>query len=118
MKPVLNKLLGVLRKAPVIPARTGLLESCTTHAVPHPARGTYADIRDIQTYLERKHRHFYFVHERAIEKGVEKLSEYRIIVAAYATHLLPAVRDRLLEWVKKGGILVASGPTGAFARTT
>ena len=112
LKPALDKVLDILKKAPVI-ARIGLLESSTTHAVPYPVHATYADIRGIQSFLEGN-RHFFFVPETAISEGTEKLDQFRIIVSAYATHLRPEVRQKLLDWVKRGGTLIASGPLALY----
>ena len=42
------------------------------------------------------------------------MHEYRVIVAAHATHLHPDARDALLKWVRDGGVLIGSGPTGLY----
>ncbi len=114
LKPVQERLLPVLRSAPVVPARIGLLESSTTHRVPWPASATFADIGQLQGRLGQEGKHFFFVPETALGDASEPMAAYRILVAAYATHLRPEARNALLRWVKQGGILIGSGPTGLY----
>lgn len=114
LKATYESLLPVLHSAPVVPARIGLLESATTHKVPYPASGTFQDVGQLQGRLGSEGRHFWFVPEGALIDGKEPLSEYRLIIAAYATHLRPEARQALLNWVRQGGTLIGSGPTGLF----
>ena len=114
LKPTYEGLLGILHSAPVVPARIGLLESATTHKVPWPASGTFLDVGHLQGRLGSEGRHFWFVPESALVDGIEPMDDYRIIIAAYATHLRPEAREALLDWVRQGGVLIGSGPTGLF----
>ena len=114
LKPVYEKLARILWSAPVVGPRIGLLESSSTHRVPWPTSGTFSDVGLLQGRLERERKHFFFVPETALVEGAEPMDSYRVIIAAYATHLRPEARDRLLEWVQKGGVLIGSGPTGLF----
>jgi len=109
-----DRLKPVLERAPVVPARIGLLESSTTHRVPHPAKGVFSDLSQLQGRLEQERRHFWFVPETALVEGREPMDQYRVIVAAYATHLRSEARDALLKWVKAGGVLIGSGPIGLY----
>jgi hypothetical protein len=114
LKPVQARLERVLRSAPVVPARIGLLESSTTHRVPWPASATFADVGQLQGRLGQEGKHFFFIPETALVEGTEPMASYRVIVAAYATHLRPEARAALLQWVKQGGVLIGSGPTGLY----
>ncbi len=114
LKPVQERLVHVLRSAPAVPARIGLFESSTTHRVPYPTSGTFLDVGQLQGRLEQERKHFCFVPETALVEGKEPLDGYRVIVAAYATHLRPEARDALLNWVQQGGVLIGSGPTGLY----
>ena len=114
LTPVFNRLEGVLLSAPVVEPRIGLLESSTMNTVLWPPNSNFGDVGGINGRLESERRHFFIVPETAMVDGVEKLDGYRLVMAAYATHLRPEAREVLLKWVKQGGVLICSGPTALY----
>jgi hypothetical protein len=54
------------------------------------------------------------VPEGAILAGDEKLDGFRVVILPYATYFPAGLTERLLAWVKAGGVLIAEGVPGVY----
>ena len=64
--------------------------------------------------LRRDYHHYAFVPEEYFVSGRDELARYRVAILPAATQLAPGLTDRLLTWVRAGGVLIMAGPAGVF----
>ena len=69
-------------------------------------------LEDIVYWLHGEGICFEFRSEPRIADGVEDLADYKVIILPFATYLEDTVSERLLTWVREGGVLVCLGPAG------
>jgi hypothetical protein len=64
--------------------------------------------------LDHRDLDFRHVPEGAILAGDEKLDGFRVVILPYATYFPAGLTERLLAWVKAGGVLIAEGVPGVY----
>jgi hypothetical protein len=64
--------------------------------------------------LDHRDLDFRHVPEGAILCGDENLEGFRVIILPYATYFPAGLAERLLAWVKAGGLLIAEGVPGVY----
>lgn len=113
LKHLFEDLIPILRDAPPVHPRIGLLESPTSELVPYPPNAAREESRRLEECLDKAGWEYYHIPEKALATDQEDLKGFDVIIAPCSTHLPPLARWRLLRWVKKGGTLIGSGPVGA-----
>ncbi|MFA6566569.1 MAG: sugar-binding protein, partial [Victivallales bacterium] len=58
--------------------------------------------------------HYCHVFEKAILENMDALNNYRIIILPYAVHLPPEMNEKILGYIKSGGVVIALGPCGIY----
>jgi hypothetical protein len=64
--------------------------------------------------LDQRDLDFRHVPEGAIIDGDENLDGFRVIILPYATYFPAGLAERLLAWVKEGGLLIGEGVPGVY----
>ncbi|MEW6359744.1 MAG: beta-galactosidase [Planctomycetota bacterium] len=64
--------------------------------------------------LLRRHWMPFFIPEECIIDGRENLSEFKLLIAPYAACVPGALEEKLIAWIREGGVLVTIGPFGAY----
>jgi len=91
-----------------------ILRPTTSSYAAAPDRLTRSDATAIAGRLLTRHWMPLFVPEECILDGREDLSKLRVVIAPYATHVAAGIEEKLLAWVRDGGVLICSGPLGLF----
>ncbi len=105
---------SVIRKTQVVDAQVGLLYSPTTFINSWPYNEFEHEMLPMHGWFYHSDYGYRVVHEDAIGDGREDLYSLRVLIAPWAAWLKPDVATEIAEWVKRGGILISSGPVGAF----
>jgi len=105
----LGKILLSTRKGPsdvlvVFPQTTFL----------HAQWAYWADSARLVNALHRAGRGFEYRSEARIASGEENLSDYKVIIFPFGPFLRKVVSNKLLAWVRSGGLLIGVGPLGVF----
>jgi len=56
----------------------------------------------------------FIVPEECVLDGREDMSRCKVMIIPYATHVPSGLSEKLLEWVKNGGVLISLGPIGVY----
>jgi hypothetical protein len=90
--------------------KTAILYCSTAHA----AEGPYASGDEVYTAYallgEKLGCWFDLLSDQQLDRGLRKLSDYRIIYLPLATYAEPKLAEALEAWVKAGGVLVCGDP--------
>ena len=72
------------------------------------------DSAHLVNLLHKAGRAFEYRSEARIAEGREDLSAYKVVIYPFGPFLTRAMTDKLLAWVRGGGLLVGVGPLGLF----
>ncbi|MBN1420599.1 MAG: beta-galactosidase [Planctomycetes bacterium] len=117
-----DRVLPWVEGARILDDGIGILEPWASLAIaPAPAGRPGGEIcraagEDLSLWLLRHHLAHRIVPDRAIEDGVDDLSDLEVLLLPYATHLPAEVSQKLLAFARRGGTLIAIGPPGIFDR--
>jgi hypothetical protein len=92
----------------------GILEPVLSPMISVTPRASLIEANRILNRLFNKHYQSFFIPEEAIADGRETLEEFKVIIVPATTHLLDGISKKLIQWVKKGGTLICSGPVGVY----
>jgi len=67
----------------------------------------------VDQWLFKEHRAPFIIDDRWIADGLEKLSDYKVLIL-YLPRLEDGGVEKMIPWVKEGGTLILSGPGGAY----
>jgi len=105
----------------VVKPRIAVLVPTTSIINEYPYHTPFAAYSTINTELIRFERFltprdldFRFIPEEVVVSGEEDLSAFRAIIVPYAPYFPPGLADKLLQWTKAGGTLIASGVVGLY----
>jgi len=96
---------------PLAPADVGILESGTSF---YNVQGTRGGLSEFSGLLYRQSHNFGYLFEWLVMEGKQSLDGYKVIILPNAACLPDAFTDKLLAWVKGGGVLVGAGATGVM----
>jgi len=105
---------GIVKSTRPVCPRVGLLYSSTSFINSWPYNEVEHETYPIHSWLYHSDFGYWYVHEDGIIDGREDLHDFAVIVAPWAMWLRPEAADQLLTWVRRGGVLVSSGPIAAF----
>jgi len=103
----------ILNTQPVHP-RVGILFSSTSFINSWPYNEVEHETFPFHGWLYHSDFGYWTVHEDAIVDGREDLHSFNVIFAPWAMWLKPDAVEKLRDWVRRGGVLISSGPIGAF----
>jgi hypothetical protein len=92
----------------------GILEPTLSPMISVTPRASLIEANRVLNRLFDKHYQSFFIPEEAIAEGRETLEEFKVIIVPATTHLLDGISKKLIQWVKKGGTLISSGPIGVY----
>ncbi len=124
LSPVAGALRTVRRKADlydplvkstrIVPSPVGILYSSTSFLNGWPYNEVEHETLPIHGWLFSSDYGYRYAHEEAVADGREDLRSFRVLVAPWAVWLRPQVARALRDWVQQGGVLISSGPVGAY----
>ena len=103
----------VALEVPTVPEATAILESTASFYNgfgPHVRMGMLSTAKA----LERERHTYDFLFERALRDGKQSLDATKLVIVPSGLCMPDALQERLLAWVRRGGVLVAIGPVGLF----
>lgn len=105
---------GIIKSTRPVCPRVGLLYSSTSFINSWPYNEVEHETYPMHSWLYHSDFGYWYVHEDGIIDGREDLHDFDVIVAPWAMWLQPEAAEQLLAWVRRGGLLISSGPIGAF----
>ena len=113
MKAKLTRIWPVLRQTRVVKPSVALVANRMTAAL-SPATGHGSVGRTLYKWLHDSHRAAFILPEAVIADGREDLSGFKVLICSHGIHHMPGYTDRLLQWVRQGGVLIVLGPEGLY----
>jgi len=104
----------VFFESPTIEPEVAILESQTSFYNAWPPHVLRAAMWRLSGLLERKGHNYGFLFEKLLLDGRQKLDGAKVVLLPHAVTLPTAMREKLMNWVRGGGILIAAGPPGLF----
>jgi len=104
----------VFLECPTVAADVAILESQASFYNDFPVGSVRLTLAHLGNMLEKKGHNYEFLFEELILDGRQKLDGYKIIILPNARSMPDAMVHKLMDWVKKGGVLVASGLIGVW----
>ncbi|MCF7855376.1 MAG: beta-galactosidase [Candidatus Pacebacteria bacterium] len=92
----------------------GMLYSTTTQIVGWPYQETEFEGLNLHQWFFYGSIPYFVVHEDAVADTRETLGDYRVIIAPYAPLTQREISRKWLNWIRVGGVLLASGPFGVY----
>lgn len=71
-------------------------------------------MRGLSELLESKGHNCGFLFERLLLDGRQDLDKHKVVLLPHGVTLPRAMTDRLLAWIRGGGVLIAVGPAGLY----
>ena len=104
----------ILKGTRVLPPGVGILYSPSSMISGWPYDEVEHETNPIHSWLFQADTGYQFVHEDALVDQRETLENFRVLFVPWGMWLQPGAETALADWVKRGGILIASGPVGAY----
>ena len=104
----------IVKSTRIVPSAVGVLYSSTSFINSWPYNEVEHEMGPIHGWLFQSDWGYRYAHEEAIADGREDLQSFRVLVAPWAMWLQPQAAQALLAWVRAGGVLISSGPVGAY----
>ena len=114
LKRKLRSMEDVWLKVPVIEPKIALLKPSTSQICAWPWEIVTSVSQGLHDVLHGNQYHYAFVPEEHVLLGRDHLERYRVLVLPHASHFPPGLTERILPWVKSGGVLIVSGIAGGF----
>jgi len=105
---------SIVKNTEILRPEVAILYSSTSMINSWPYNEVEHETYPIHSWLYHSDYGYWSVHEDAIVDGREDLHHFRVVIAPWAAWLQPQAASRLLSYVKNGGVLISSGPVGAF----
>jgi len=109
-----NRLKHILFNTRVVTPPVIIIRSSISEILAEPPRSSYRESLKLENFLFTHKYGYFFVQEDSIIDGSEDISKYRVIFLPYTPYFKAEMGERLLEWVKEGGILISMGPAGLY----
>jgi len=104
----------VVQGTEIVHPEVGILYSSTSFINSWPYNEVEHETYPIHAWLYNSDFGYLYVHEDAIVDGREDLRSFKVIFAPWAMWLQPMAAQKLLDWVRDGGVLISSGPVGVY----
>ncbi len=104
----------IVKNTEILRPEVAILYSSTSMINSWPYNEVEHETYPIHSWLYHSDYGYWSVHEDAIVDGREDLHHFRAIIVPWAIWLQPEAARLLLDYVTKGGVLISSGPVGAF----
>ncbi|MDD5705146.1 MAG: beta-galactosidase, partial [Kiritimatiellae bacterium] len=105
---------GIIRATKPVNPKVGILFSSTSFINSWPYNETEHETYPLHAWLFNSDFGYTIVPEDAIMDGKEDLQGFNVVLAPWAAWLQPKAAAALLDFVRLGGVLISSGPVGAF----
>ncbi|MDD5707130.1 MAG: sugar-binding protein [Kiritimatiellae bacterium] len=105
---------SIVKAAHVVHSPVAILYSSTSFINSWPYNEVEHETYPLHAWLFHSDYGYSMVHEDALVDGKEDLHSYQVVLAPWAMWLQPEAAEVLLSFVKRGGVLIGSGPVGAF----
>jgi len=105
---------NIVRSTEILHPQIGILFSSTSFINSWPYNEVEHETYPLHSWLHQSDFGYFYIHEDLVASGKEDLMSYKVILAPWAIWLKPEAASRLLQWVRQGGLLISSGPVGAF----
>jgi len=102
---------AIYLECPLVQPDIGRLESESSFYNVYGGRGNSSAIASL---LFNKGHNYGNLFERLVMDGRQKLDNYKVLILPSAACLPDVFVSKLLEWVKGGGVLLATGPVGVM----
>ncbi len=104
----------ILINVPIIKPRIAVVHPGVSIINAYPTNACAKVTRDILDRLLAKQYHFGIVPEAFILNGRDRLENYDVVILPYAQYFKDGFDQRLTDWVRDGGSLIAAGPFGLY----
>jgi hypothetical protein len=104
----------IIRNSSIVRSRVGILYSSTSHLSGWPYNEYEHEAMPIHAWLFESDYGYQFVHEDAVIDRREDFQGLDVLFVPWGIWLKADAERKLTQWVRDGGVLIASGPVGAF----
>ncbi|MAE64444.1 MAG: hypothetical protein CMJ18_09255 [Phycisphaeraceae bacterium] len=116
MKRRTTRLNEIFIEAGIVEPRIAVLHPGVSIINAYPYNSAQKITRDILDRLLARQYHFGFVPEQFIVNGRDRLDRYDVLILPYVPYFDDGFGEKLLEWVRDGGTLIAAGPFGLYGK--
>jgi hypothetical protein len=110
----LRSMEDIWMRAPVVEPLIAMLKPSTAMVCGPVWQTVESAMEHIHPNLYSRNYHYAFVPEEYLLDGKDNLARYRVLILPWATQLAPGLSEKILAWVKRGGILILCGVAGGY----
>jgi hypothetical protein len=114
-KSKVKRLEKLFLNSTIVPSRVAMIQPITSMLFQSYRRWTsFNEMLSLHTLLFERNDLYELIPETYFLDGRAKLSDFDVIILPYAPYFPDGLAERLAQWVRQGGFLIATGPFGLY----